>query len=253
MTAGASGGVPWGERIALVTGASSGIGAALAEALTGRGCRVICAALDAQMLDRRCAALGDRAHAMVIDLAEPAQIDGALSRLPESCQVIDLLVNFAGHDLGGNGRYETAAPDDIASVLAVNLAGLMRLTRIVLPGMLARGRGDIVNIGSVVSRVRNRHLAAYTASKHGVHGFTEGLRSDYADTDLRIIEILPGAVRTNFARSRWRGDAAKAAAFYDAFPGCLTPEQVADSIVWALERPPGVTIGEILILPTRER
>jgi 3-hydroxy acid dehydrogenase/malonic semialdehyde reductase len=248
-----TGEIPWSERIALVTGASSGIGAALAEQLIGRGCRVICAALDAQVLERRCSALGERAHALAIDLAETAQIDGALARIPEPFQAIDILVNCAGHDLGGNGRYEIAAPDDIANVLAVNLAGLMRLTRIVLPGMLARGRGDIVNIGSVVSRVRNRHLAAYTASKHGVHGFTEGLRGDYADTDLRIIEIQPGAVRTNFAKSRWRGDAAKAAAFYDAFPGVLAPEQVAESIIWALERPPGVTIGEILILPTRER
>lgn len=243
----------WSTRTALVTGASSGIGRALSRMLAARGCKVILVASNPTALARVQNEICGETMALALDLTDGRAVDRVLERVQPGFEAIDVLVNCAGQDLGGGCRFDKADITAVESVVALNLLGLMRLTRMILPGMLDRGRGDIVNLGSVVSQQRSRHLAAYASTKHGVHGFSESLREDYADTDLRIIEILPGPVRTNFARRRWRGDETKANEFYDTFPATLTPEDVAACIVWALEQPPQVTISEITINPTRER
>jgi len=243
----------WSTRVALVTGASSGIGAAIAAALAERGCRVVAAARRTDRLAALQGRFGERCHPLEIDLTDTASLDRLLlDSLPEPFRAVDILVNAAGHDVGGKVPFDQSRPSDWAGVLAVNLTALARLTQLVLPGMLARDRGDIINIGSVTTRRTASGLTAYAASKHGVHGFTEGLRADYAGTGIRITEIIPGMVRTEFALRRWRGDRMRADAFYDDAPGWLTAGDVARCALWALEQPAGVTVGEIVVLPTRE-
>ncbi|GGH27915.1 NAD(P)-dependent oxidoreductase [Alsobacter metallidurans] len=240
-------------KTALVTGATSGIGEALSRRLAGRGAHVILLAPDPARVARLADELGASATALPLDLRDHAAVDAVASRIPPAVRAIDVLVNCAGHDMGGDVRFHELDPSALDGIMAVNVLGLMRLTRAILPAMVERGRGDIVNVGSITSRQRSRHLAAYASSKHAVHGFSQSLRADYADTDLRIIEILPGAVKTNFASRRLGGDDARAAAFYERFPVTLSPDDVASAILYALEQPLNVTVSELVVVPTRER
>jgi NADP-dependent 3-hydroxy acid dehydrogenase YdfG len=242
----------WSSRLAVVTGATSGIGNAVARMIVERGGRVVLSAPPSAELAERARELGPRAAALPLELADGAAVDRAAQDLPPGFDRPDILVNCAGHDAGGGKPFAEAAPSDVESVILVNLLGLMRLTRALLPGMLERGPADVVNIGSVTSRQRSRNLAAYAASKHGVRGFCQSLREDYAHTDLRVTEIVPGPVRSRFAHNRLRDDTA-ADAFYDTFPATLTPAEIAETILWTLEQPPHVMIAELVVVPTRER
>lgn len=237
----------------LVTGASSGIGAAVSRKILERGGRLVAVALDLAELQETFGTDDERVHLLPIDLAKTEDISAALQALPADFRTIECVVNCAGHDVGGRVRFDAAKEANFVSVIGVNLVAMMVVTHAVLPGMIARGRGDILNIGSISSREPGTTITAYTTSKFGVHGFSLALRNDLADTDIRVMEILPGPVRTNFATRRWHGDRDKGKAYYDNRPACLTPEQVADSAAWALDQPPEVTIAEIIVLPTRLR
>ncbi|MDX1541973.1 MAG: SDR family NAD(P)-dependent oxidoreductase, partial [Geminicoccaceae bacterium] len=154
-------------------------------------------------------------------------------------------------DVGGRKRLEEGEADAWASIVETNVTGLIRMTRAVIPGMLERGRGQIVNVGSIAGLRAYKGGNVYNATKFAVRGFSDALRIDYADTPLRIIEILPGLVRTGFASARSGGDEAAARAFYESFPGWLEPEDVARTILYALEQPPHVTIAQLVVVPTR--
>ena len=239
------------DMVALVTGASAGIGAAVAAALAAREVTVICAARQAAALEALAARLGPRCRPLVLDVTDPAATAGLLDRLPAALRAIDILVNNAGSDVGGRVRFDSGAIADWASTVATNVTGLLRVTHAVAPGMLARDAGDIVNIGSTAGLRTNENYAVYAATKHAVHGFTDALRKDYADTGIRVIEVLPGIVRTEFAARRLLGDAAGAAAFYDTFTETLEPADVARCVVMALDQPAHVSIAQILVEPTR--
>ena len=127
--------------------------------------------------------------------------------------------------------------------------GLVRVTHKVVENMVSRNRGHIVNIGSIAGIQPYATGTIYSGSKHAVHGFSESLRLDYAGTGIRVTEILPGLVRTDFAMTRWNDDA-KAAAFYDQTEQCLTPEDIAETVVFALEQPPHVVLSQIVVLPS---
>jgi 3-hydroxy acid dehydrogenase/malonic semialdehyde reductase len=240
-------------RTAIVTGASSGIGRATAAVLVERGARIAGLARDHVRLDSLARELGRACVPVALDLSDVGAIDALPERLPDGFATPDLLVNCAGHDLGGRRPFHEAAAEDWSDALAVNLIGLMRLTQVVLKGMLRRGSGDIVNLGSITSRRIWPGQAAYVASKHGVHGFSEALRADLGASDIRVIEIVPGVVRTEFAERRLRGDQPGAEKYYGSFPGTLEPGDVARAIAWAVEQPREVTVAEIVLLPTRER
>lgn len=241
---------PYG--MALVTGASSGIGEALAAMLIERGVRVICAARDPGRLNAAVARLGERAHALPLDVADPGSIAGLLERLPEELRAIDILVNNAGHDAGGRKLFHEGEVEDWAAIIETNVTGLIRVTHAVVPGMLERGRGHVVNLGSVAGLRVFRNGSVYHASKYAVRALTDALRLDYADTDIRVSEILPGLTRTGFARARFHGDEAKGAAYYERFPATMAPEDVARAAIFALEQPPHVTIAQVVVVPTRE-
>ena len=238
--------------IALVTGASSGIGRATAELLATRGARVICLGRNRARLAEVVERLGDRGYALELDITDAAACAGLLERLPAALRAIDILVNNAGHDLGGRRRFDQGEVEEWASIMDANVTGMIRVTHAVVPGMLARGRGHIVNLGSVAGLQVYRDGSIYHASKFAVHALTEGLRKDYADTDLRVTEILPGLTRTGFAAARFHGDAAKGAAYYDQFAATIEPVDIARTILFALDQPPQVTIAQLVVMPTRQ-
>lgn len=238
--------------VALVTGAATGIGLAIAERLAERGCKVICAARRLDRLAGVARKLGKDAIALKLDVTDAADCKSLLERLPPSHREIDILVNNAGHDVGGRKRLEQASIDDLAAIVETNCVGMLRVTHAVLPGMVKRGRGDIVNLGSTAGLRTYVTGNVYAATKAFVHSFTEGLRMDYKDSDIRIIETLPGITRTEFAEARQRGDAAHAAAFYERFPAVMEPDDIARAVVFALEQPRSVTVAQMLVVPTRE-
>ena len=238
--------------VALVTGASSGIGEAVAVALVAGGCRVIGAARRGDRLQGLADRLGDRFHPLALDVTDPGSVDGLIGRLPEGLREVRILVNNAGHGVGSGVRFDLHGADEAAGMVETNVVGLMRVTRAIAPGMVARDAGDIVNIGSVLGVKPLAANAAYTASKYAVHGFSDNLRADFAETGLRVIEILPGLVRTEFALQRMRGDQEKAKAYYDDRDWSLGADDVARAVVFALDQPAHVTIAQVLVLPTAQ-
>lgn len=235
--------------IALVTGASSGIGAKTAEALVAIGCRVICAGRDLGRLKALTDRLGDRSIALELDVNKNA--DAILGGLPAEWQSIEVLINSAGHDVGGRRRFDEGSVAEWTSIIETNVVGLISVTRAVVPGMVQRDRGHIVNIGSIFGLKAYATGTIYSASKFAVHGFSEALRLDYRGTGIRVTEILPGMVRTNLATSRF-GDSDRAKKYYDDFGICLNPEDVARTIVFAVQQPPHVVISQLVVVPNSQ-
>ena len=240
-----------GKRV-LVTGASSGIGHAAAELLLERGAQVICVGRKNDSLQDIAGKFPERAIALAADLASQADIERLVGTVRGMPGGLDILVNNAGHNDGGSTDFASGHHTDWSDILTVNLGAMMQLTHGLIPLLRARPPGHIVNVGSIVSRMSAPNMTAYTASKHGVHGFCEALRADYDDGSLRVTEIIPGTVRTGFAERRW-GGRNEADAFYGRMPSHLTAEDIAQSIIWALSQPASVTINEIVVTPTRRR
>jgi NADP-dependent 3-hydroxy acid dehydrogenase YdfG len=237
---------------ALVTGASSGIGEAIAVALVDQGYRVICAARRLDKLAELTGRLGSQAHALELDVTDGSSVESLHARLPEDWQSIDILVNNAGHDKGGRRRFDEGNAADWADIIDTNVTGLVRTTHAVIPAMIERDHGHIVNIGSIAGISSYANSTIYSGSKHAVHGFSESLRLDYAGTGIRVTEILPGMVRTNFALARWR-DQARADSFYDDFGVCLAPEDIARTVLFAIQQPSHVVISQLVVVPSGQR
>jgi 3-hydroxy acid dehydrogenase / malonic semialdehyde reductase len=239
--------------VALVTGASSGIGRATARALACEGCRVILTARRADRLAELAGEIGAGAVAIPLDVRDGVGVAGLIDRLPPEARAIDILINNAGHDVGGRRRFDQGAMDDWADIIQTNVQGLLRVTRAVLPDMLARGSGDIVSIGSLSGVRSTPELSAYGASKAAVHMFCENLRSELAGSGVRVIEILPGPTCTEFALERYRGDERKAQAFYAGVGIPLAADDIARAIVFALQQPVHVTVAQLMLVPSTLR
>jgi 3-hydroxy acid dehydrogenase / malonic semialdehyde reductase len=224
---------------AIVTGASSGIGAATARALAGAGAAV---AAGARRVDRL-AELGEDIAAFELDVIEPessaAFVAGAVERLGG----LDILVNNAGLALGRD-LFDDSTEADESVVLETNVAGLIRMTRLCLP-QLADG-GHIVNIGSIAGRQAYDRAALYVTSKFAVRGFTYALREDLLGRPIHLTTVDPGLVETGFSRVRFRGDEEAAAKVYEGVEP-VRPEDVADCVLFAVTRPPYVNIDEIVV------
>ncbi len=235
----------------LVTGAAGGIGAALARTLARAGRRLVLVDRDARLLDGLAKELGaDTAWPLAMDVTDGPAVDGILSRVPDGFLPIHALINNAGHDIGGTTRFDLGQADDWAAIVQTNLIGLMRVTRAVLPDMVKRNRGDIVNIGSIAGIRLVPDMAAYTASKAGVHAFSDALRADLRETAIRVTEILPGLTRTDLIRKRYRGDEARAREYFERFKIALDPEDVARAVLFALSMPGHATVAQLVVLPT---
>jgi 3-hydroxy acid dehydrogenase / malonic semialdehyde reductase len=224
---------------AIVTGASSGIGAATVAALRSEGARVVGGA-------RRAGAI-DADVALDLDVTDPASCEAFVARAVEELGGLDVLVNNAGLALGRD-PVDASTEEDEETVLETNVHGLMRITRLCLPH-LGEG-GHIVNMGSVAGIWAYPHGASYVASKFAVHGYTRALREDLLGRPIRITNVAPGLVETDFSKVRFRGDESKASAVYGdvALGGPLHAEDVADCVLFALTRPPHVNVDEIVVM-----
>jgi 3-hydroxy acid dehydrogenase / malonic semialdehyde reductase len=226
-------------RRAIVTGASSGIGAATARALANEGAVV---AVGARRLDRL-AELGEGFIALELDVTDAESATGFVASAIDRLGGLDILVNNAGLALGRD-LFDESTEADEEVVLETNVRGLVRMTRLCLPH-LADG-GHVVNIGSVAGRQAYDRGALYVTSKFAVRGFTYALREDLLGRPIHVTTVDPGLVETDFSRVRFRGDEAAAAKVYEGVEA-VRPEDVADCIVFAVTRPPHVNVDEIVV------
>src|SRR5881396_2753950 len=222
-------------KTAIVTGASSGIGAATAQALRREGVRVAVGARRADRLE------GDLA--LELDVTDRASCEAFVDRAVHELGGIDILVNAAGLALGRDPFDESTEADERA-VLETNVNGLIRMTRLALPHL--RDDGHIVNLGSVAGRQAYEKGALYLTSKFAVRGFTYALREDLLGRPIRLTTVDPGLVESNFSRVRFRGDEDKAKEPYEGVDP-LRPEDIADCILFALTRPLHVNIDELVV------
>ena len=233
----------------LITGASSGIGEACAYAFAHEGARLILAARRAAKLEAlapRLAEAGAPAtHLLTLDVRQAQAVEQAIASLPEPWRAIDILINNAGLSRGTDKVHE-ADPADWNEMIDTNVKGLLYVTRAVVPGMVERGRGHVVNLGSTAGEVTYPGGAVYCATKAAERSISEGLRMDVLGTPIRVTSIDPGAVETDFSKTRFRGDEARAAKVYAGITP-LKPQDVAETIVWAVGRPAHVNIDRILL------
>jgi NADP-dependent 3-hydroxy acid dehydrogenase YdfG len=240
------------QKIAFITGASAGIGLATARAFAAQGARLLLAARRQDRLESERATLTSAAdvYTLQLDVTDHAAVERAIGALPQEWQAIDILVNNAGLSRGLDKVYE-GKRQDWEEMIDTNVKGLLYVTRAVVPGMVARGRGHIVNLGSTAGRMTYPNGAVYCATKAAERSITEGLREDLLGTPLRVTTIDPGMVETEFSEVRFRGDKGRAAQVYENITP-LTPEDVADAIVYAVTRPAHVNISEVLLTPVAQ-
>ena len=229
-------------RTAFVTGASSGIGAAASRALAAAGARVVLAARRLDRLEALAAELPDAA-AVALDVRDAGAVRAAVE-----AHRPDLVLANAGLVLGMQSLQD-GDPEDWSVVLDTNVKGVLHVARAALPGLIERGGGDLVLLGSVAGRQVYPGGNVYNASKHAVRAIYEALRLDAAGSGVRFTTVDPGMVETEFSVVRFRGDQTAADAIYAGMTP-LTPEDVADAILFAVTRPPHVNIGEIVLWPT---
>lgn len=237
------------HRTAVVTGASSGIGAATAKALAAQGFRVVCAARRSDRLTslaEEIRAAGGACEVVTCDVTSDSDV-GELASI--SGEKVDVLVNNAG---GAQGLEPVSGADLDAwqTMFDVNVLGVVRVTKALLPALVSAGDGIIVNVGSVAGRTAYEGGAGYTAAKHGLAVLTETLRLELFDQPVRVTEIAPGMVRTaEFSLTRFKGDRARADAVYDGVAEPLVAEDIADAITWMVTRPAHVNVDLLVIKP----
>jgi len=236
-------------RNAVVTGAAGGMGRAITEALLQSGRRVVLVDRDPESLRQFAAKMGDSTFPIQLDITDAKSVDRLPDLIPNAFKPIDILINNAGHDIGGRTRFDIGPADDWSSIIQTNLIGLMRVTRSILPDMVRRNSGHIVNISSINAVRIIPDMAAYSTSKAGVHMFTETLRGELAETAIRVTEMQPGLTRTAIILTRYRGDRKKEKDYFGQFKMVLDPADIARSILFALDQPPHVQIAEMMILP----
>jgi 3-hydroxy acid dehydrogenase/malonic semialdehyde reductase len=238
--------------IVLVTGASAGFGTAIARRFAQDGARIIAAGRRADRLQALAQALGEeRVLPLVLDVRDSAAVAAAVAGLPADWAEIDLLVNNAGLALGLEPA-QRATLSDWETMIDTNTKGLVAVTHAVLPGMVARNRGHVVNIGSTAGEWPYPGGNVYGATKAFVRQFSLNLRADLFGTAVRVTDVEPGLVGgTEFSQVRFGGDAQKAAAVYDkAEP--LLPEDIADTVFWVASRPARVNINTVQLMPVSQ-
>lgn len=234
---------------ALITGAAGGMGTAIAKALVEADHPVVLVDRDAARLEALATSLGGKTTTLVLDITDGPKVAALPDMIPAAFKPIDILINNAGHDIGGRKRFDVGSADDWAAIVDTNLNGLMRVTRAILPEMVARNTGDIVNMGSIAALRIVADMAPYNASKAGIHMLTDIIRAELAHTGIRVTEIMPGLTRTGIIRTRYRGDRDMEKAYFDQFEMALEPEDIARSIMFALSQPRHVQVAQMVVLP----
>jgi 3-hydroxy acid dehydrogenase / malonic semialdehyde reductase len=241
-------------RTILITGASSGIGAAMARLFSQEGARLVLCARRVDRLqalaDELRAAHDSDIHTLHLDVRDRKSVESLMDHLPEAWRAIDVLINNAGLSRGLEPLHKND-PDDWEEMISTNVSGLLYVTRQILPGMVARRKGDILNIGSTSSHEVYPKGAVYCATKHAVDAITRGLRMDLVDTPIRVMQISPGMTETEFSTVRFKGDHERADKVYQGVHP-LKGDDVAEAALFALTRPPHVQVGEIVLWPTSQ-
>lgn len=241
-------------KLALVTGASSGIGAACARRFAAEGADLALWARRGERLTALAAELtrahAVRVHTAVVDVRDRDAVNRAAAALVEA-RVPDVLVNSAGL-ASGLSRVQDGDPDDWDRMIDTNVKGLLSVTRAILPHLIARGRGHIVNLGSTAGHQTYPMGNVYNATKFGVRALTEAINLDVAGTPIRVSSVDPGFVETEFSEVRFHGDREKAKAVYRGFTP-LTADDVADVIAYVVNLPPHVNLLDCVVVPTAQR
>ncbi len=238
------------NKIVFITGASAGIGAACARKFAEQGSRLILAARRTDRLEAVAAGLGADCRLVELDVRDQKAVAAAVESLPENWRDIDILVNNAGLSRGLDRLFEGKL-QDWEEMIDTNVKGLLYVSRAVIPGMVERGRGHIVNIGSIAGREVYPRGNVYCATKHAVDALTKGMRLDLVETPVRVSTVDPGLVETEFSDVRFRGDTERAKTVYQGYQP-LKGDDVAEAVVWIAGRPAHVTIADIMILPTAQ-
>lgn len=236
-------------KIVLITGASAGIGEATALAFASHGARLLLAARRAgklaQVASRALECGAEAVHSVDLDVRSRHGVRNAIDELPPEWAEIDVLVNNAGLSRGLEKLY-MGKIEDWEEMIDTNVKGLLYVSRAVVPGMVVRGRGHVVNLGSTAAELPYPGGSVYCATKSAARALNDGLRQDLLGTPVRVTSIDPGTVETDFSLVRFRGDADRAAKVYDGFTP-LTSEDVAEAVVWAVMRPSHVNIARIVM------
>lgn len=241
------------DKVILITGASSGIGQACAQYFAAQGARLI---LSARRVDRLEALAQELSHQhnkehyiLPLDIRHKAMVKKQLEILPAELKAIDILINNAGLALD-TLPLNQGIDDNWDTMIDTNIKGLLYVSREVLPGMLERGYGHIVNIGSIAGHECYPNGNVYSATKFAVHAISKSMRLDLLGSPVRVTEIAPGAVETEFSEVRWN-DKQKAKDFYKSFQPLLA-QDIADAVMYCITRPPHVDIEEMIIMPTTQ-
>jgi len=244
--------LPLKDKIVCITGASAGIGLACAREFAKQGCRLLLAARRLERLRQLAGELkkshGTTAHVFALDVMKPDNVEKAFASLPPEWRAIDILVNNAGLSRGLD-RLQDGKLQDWEEMIDTNIKGLLYVTRQVLPGMVERRSGHVLNLGSIAGHQVYPGGNVYCATKFAVNALSHAMRMDLLGTGVRVCSVEPGLVQTEFSEVRFRGDRARAAAVYQNTRP-LKPEDVAEVVAFAASRPPHVDISEVIIMPT---
>lgn len=242
------------NRTVFITGASAGIGAACAVAFARAGARLIISARRAERLQASVSPLLDAGaaavHTLELDVRDRDTVEHAITSLPEAWSAIDILVNNAGLSRGLDPIQEGSV-DDWEEMIDTNVKGLLYVSRAVLPGMVGRERGHLINIGSIAGHEVYPRGNVYCATKHAVGAITRGMQLDLLGTGVRTSTVDPGMVETEFSLVRFHGDAERAAGVYRGIAP-LTAGDVAEAVLFCATRPPHVNVHELLLMPSAQ-
>lgn len=238
--------LPLSSSTAFVTGATSGFGRAIAERLAREGARVVICGRRQDRLAQLARSIGERAHPVVLDVRDRAAIGAAVAGLPAAFAEVDILVNNAGLALGLEPA-QRASLDDWDTMIDTNCRGLVTCTRALLPGMVARKRGHVVNIGSIAASYPYPGGNVYGATKAFVHQFSQNLKADLLGTGLRVTVLEPGMADTEFSLVRLKDEGKAKAVYHGMQP--LTAEDVAETVSWCVARPPHFNVNVIEMMP----
>ena len=238
------------DKIVLVTGASAGIGEATVRKFSAAGAKIIAVARRADRLGKLNQEMPDRIYPIELDVRNRGAVEKAIAGLPTAWKEIDILVNNAGLSRGLWKLHE-GDPDGWDQMIDTNIKGLLYVSRAVIPGMVERGRGHVINIGSIAGHELYPAGNVYCSTKFAVRALTRGMLMDLVDTPVRVTAIDPGLVETEFSDVRFYGDTERAKTVYQGYKP-LEADDVAEAIVWSASRPAHVQVADMVILPTAQ-